>query len=327
MISSMDDSIPEDPVGAALDNEIASLQSQSKHAFPLPMPLLTLAVSALKAQRKLQASTILSSHATASILSKLRASQKTLPSQSSQATNLEIDTTPLLATSNAQQSHNQTNLYRACASITTFRIRDPDPSAVDNGHVLGIRFDVSSSGKFVKPYHVMLNKPFEGSELLRIHRHTIPPCIPLASLADRYLPHGKGAVATGRGESSAGSKRQDLRKFTRALRREITAYHNRISTIKSLRKEFRLDEKPSKKGKDREKVIADISAADAEAKQVRIEWIDGRIGRALVGEKGEVLKCVIIGEDGRDRETEGRVLGDGNAGMVGIGERLREGIY
>ena len=173
----------------------------------------------------------------------------------------------------------------------------------------------------------MLNKPFEGSELLRIHRHTIPPCIPLASLADRYLPHGKGAVATGKGESSAGSKRQDLRKFTRALRREIAAYHNRISTIKSLRKEFQLDEKPSKKGKDKEKVIADISAADAEAKQVRIEWIDGRIGRVLVGEKGDVLKCVIIGEDGRDRETEERILGDGNAGMVGIGERLREGIY
>ncbi len=130
----------------------------------------------------------------------------------------------------------------------------------------------------------------------------------------------------GKGESSAG-KRQDLRKFTRALRREIAAFHNRISTIKSLRKEFKLDEKPSKKGKDREKVIADVSAADAEAKQVRIEWVDGRIGRALVGEKGQVLKCVIIGEDGRDRETEGRLVGDGNAPMEGIGERLREGIY
>jgi len=101
-------------------------------------------------------------------------------------------------------------------------------------------------------------------------------------------------------------------------------YHNRVQVIKNLRKEFKLDEKVGRKGKGRERVIADISAADAEAKQVRIEWVDGRIGRAVVGERGEVRKCVIIGEDGRDRENERRVL---RGGMEGIGERLREGIY
>jgi hypothetical protein len=31
MIPSTDDSIPEDPVGAQLDNEIESLEAQSKH--------------------------------------------------------------------------------------------------------------------------------------------------------------------------------------------------------------------------------------------------------------------------------------------------------
>ena len=36
MISSMDDSTPEDLVGAALDSEIASLQSQSKQRSPSP---------------------------------------------------------------------------------------------------------------------------------------------------------------------------------------------------------------------------------------------------------------------------------------------------
>lgn len=175
----------------------------------------------------------------------------------------------------------------------------------------------------------MLNKPFEDAEkeLLRIHRHTLPPCIPLASLAQRYLPHGKGAVA---GKAVEGSKAQNLQKFTRALRREIVAYHNRISTIKALRKEFALDEKPSKKGKERqiEKVIADITAADAEAKQIKIEWTDGRIGRVLVGEQGEVLRCVVIGEGGRERDVERRVVGEmGRGRMDGIGERLREGIY
>ncbi|KUJ14502.1 uncharacterized protein LY89DRAFT_784435 [Mollisia scopiformis] len=303
MLPSTDDSVLEDTIGAQLDSEIASLKAQ---------------VQTLKTQRKTQSTTIISSRTTQTILSRLRASQKTTSTRSSQ----ETDISPLLSTSTAQLAHNQENLYRSCAGITTFRIRDPDPNAVDDGNVLGIRFDVSTSGKFVRPYYVMLNKPWAGKTLLRIHRHTVPSCIPLASLADRYLPHGKGAAAMGDKES--GAKRQDLTRFVRALRREIVGYHNRVSVIKGLRKEFKLDEKVSRKGKERERVIADISVADAEAKQVRIEWVDGRIGRAVVDDKGDVKKCVVIGEEGRDREVERRVCA---GGMEGIGERLREGIY
>lgn len=103
-------------------------------------------------------------------------------------------------------------------------------------------------------------------------------------------------------------------------------YHNRIAVIKSLRRAFGLDEKVSAKGKERERLLYDISAADAEAKQLRIEWVDGRIGRCVVGEKGEVVKCVIIGEEGRDRETERRLLG-GDRRMEGIATRLKEGMY
>jgi central kinetochore subunit Mal2/MCM21 len=194
--------------------------------------------------------------------------------------------------------------------------------------VLGIRIDVSSYGKFTRPYYIMLNKPFPGSELLRVHRHTVPPCIPLSSLAAQYLPTPKGA-----GEALKG-KKQDLQLFIRAIRREIIGYHNRTSVIKTLRKEFKLDDDANLskkgKGKQREKVIIDISAADAEAKQVRIEWVDGRIGRCVIGEGGEVVKCVVIGDDGRDREVERRILGSagmGEARMEEIGERLREGIY
>ncbi|KAH7317877.1 Cenp-O kinetochore centromere component-domain-containing protein [Rhexocercosporidium sp. MPI-PUGE-AT-0058] len=251
-------------------------------------------ISTLKSQRKLQAATILSSRHTKATLSP----------------------------ATAQRAHKQENLYRACAGITTFRVQDPDPNAVDGGKVLGIRIDVSSVGKFIKPYYIMLNKPWPGTELLRIHRHTVPASIPLSALAERYLPNGKGSVAMG--EESTGGKKQDLRRFVRALRREVVGYHNRTSVIKALRREFKLDEKESRKGKSRERVIADISAADAEAKQVRIEWTDGRIGRVVVDEKGEVKQCVVIGEDGRDGETERRVVA---GSMEGIGERLREGMY
>lgn len=135
-----------------------------------------------------------------------------------------------------------------------------------------------------------------------------------------------------------GSRRQNLQKFVRALRREMVGYHNRTSAIKSLRREFRLDEKPGEKGKEKEmdKVIQDVVAVDAEAKQIRIQWADERVGRVLIGEKGEVVHCVIMGEgEKRDVENERRILGaeTGNLGagktgsMLEIGERLKEGIY
>ncbi|KAF7959395.1 hypothetical protein EAE96_001015 [Botrytis aclada] len=293
---------PQDAAGRELDNEIASLQEQ---------------IASLKDQRRLQTATILSSQASKSILSNLRkSSSKTTSAQFTTPT----DSDPLLATSAAQTTHNLENLYRACASITSFQIKDPDPNAVDNGHILGLRIEASSSGKFVRPYYIMLNKPYSGSAALRMHRHTVPPCIPLASLAAKYLPAPKVS------EGIVKAKRQDLTAFVRVLRREITGYHLRVASIKHLRKRFSLDEKLSRKGKEKEREIADISAADAEAKQVRIEWIDGKVGRCVVGMNGEVVKCVIIGEDGRDRETERRVLG-GDKRMEGIADRLMEGIY
>jgi central kinetochore subunit Mal2/MCM21 len=109
------------------------------------------------------------------------------------------------------------------------------------------------------------------------------------------------------------------------------AYQHRTTAIKGLRKEFKLDEdrEKARKGKERERVILDISAADAEAKQVRIEWVDGRVGRCVVNDNGDVEKCVVIGEQGRDWEVERRILGGekGDRSMRGIGDRLNEGIY
>ncbi|CZT08045.1 uncharacterized protein RAG0_13274 [Rhynchosporium agropyri] len=308
MVLATDDTTTSDAIGAQLNDEISSLQAQ---------------ISALQSQRKLQVSTILSSRHTKATLIRLRASQPPSKTQSQTPSQpSETDITPLLAAATAQRAHTQENLYRTCAGITTFRVQDPDPNAVDGGNVLGIRIDASGGGKFVKPYYVMLNKPWAGSELLRVHRHTVPVGIPLAALAERYLPNGKGSAAIGSKE--VGFHKQDLRRFVRALRREIVGFHNRVSIVKSLRREFRLDETESRKGKSREKVIIDISAADAETKQVRIEWIDGRIGRVVVDEKGVVRQCIVTGEEGRDSEIERRVVG---VRMEDVGEKLREGIY
>lgn len=167
----------------------------------------------------------------------------------------------------------------------------------------------------------MLNKPYPSAALLRVHRHTVPPCIPLNTLACRYLPEPKVS-----GSTILKEKKQDLPRFIRSLRKEVVAYHNRITSIKHLRKQFKLDDNVSNKGKERERVIVDISAADAEAMQLRLEWADGRIGRCLVDSRGDVKKCAVVGDDGRDRETERRVV-SGDKRMETIGTRLLEGIY
>jgi central kinetochore subunit Mal2/MCM21 len=151
---------------------------------------------------------------------------------------------------------------------------------------------------------------------MRVHRHTVPPCIPLEALAHEYLP----TPAANSGDILK-TRKQNLSKFLRLLRREIAGYHNRVAAIAGLRKSCGLDKKGRDKGKGREQIIRDISAADAEAKQVRFEWLDGRVGRAIINDKGEIKDCVVTSEEGRDRDTERKILG-GKRRIEELAEKL-----
>ncbi|KAJ4298545.1 hypothetical protein N0V88_003575 [Collariella sp. IMI 366227] len=214
----------------------------------------------------------------------------------------------LLSQCALQEAHNQQCLYRACATLTTFRAQDPDPYAVDGGAILGLRIEVVSRAKFLRPYYVLLNRPFTnaGSRHLRVHRHTLPPCIPLAGLAGRYLP-AQGKVGGG----------GDFAKFARTLRREVVRYHHRLGIVADLRKAAGLGRKRAAEGEEDEvgeevkerNRLADISPADAEAKQLSIEWVDGRTGRLVMGDDGEIIKVVVVGDNGRDREAGRELLG------------------
>ncbi len=256
------------------------------------------------------------------MLSRLRASNASRPTRRP-LINDPKDPDPLhqhqdiISRSREQLAHNQECLYRMCSGVTTFKVQDPDPYAVDGGAVVGIRFEIFTSGKFIRPYYVFLNKPYSGTKIMRVHRHTVPPAIPLAALAARYLP----TPAAGDTEFSK-LKRQNLPKFVRSLRKEIAAYHNRVAAIAGIRKALGLDPKKGRdKGKGREQVIRDVSAADAEARQIRFEWVDGKIGRVIINSGGDVLKCVVIGEEGRDKPTERKILG-GDGRLEGVTERL-----
>lgn len=157
-----------------------------------------------------------------------------------------------------------------------------------------------------------------------MHRHTVPPCIPLAGLAARYL-----APPPASGDEEGG--KQNLAKFARALRRELVRYHHRLGVVADLRKAAGLGKKATGDGEEGggedeeggDGRLVDISAADAEAKQISIQWADGRTGRLVMGDDGEIVKVVAVGDHGRDREAVRQLFGD--AKTVGeVARRLAE---
>ena len=189
--------------------------------------------------------------------------------------------------------------YRISTSVTAFKIHDPDPNAVDGGNVLGIRFEVMSTGQFLRPYYVMLNRPYTDSRHLRVHRHTIPPAVPLSGLAARHLPPPRF--------DGVDQTTQDLQRFVRTLRRDIIRYHNRLGVTADLRRSARLNQRA--RGAQSGRAIVDVGIADIEAKQITLTWADDRSGRIVVDEDGKILKFVVFGSGGRDWNRSNDLLG------------------
>ncbi|EHK42781.1 hypothetical protein TRIATDRAFT_33839, partial [Trichoderma atroviride IMI 206040] len=242
----------------------------------------------------------------------------------------------LLARSKQQEAYDQQCLYRIAASVTAFKVRDPDPHAVDGGHVLGLRFEAMTRGQFLQPYYVMLNRPYaEHGQFLRVHRHTVPPAIPLSGLAARYLPGPKKQQQEEAQEQQAERGpsppphhlKQDLERFVKSLRREIMRYHNRLGVSADLRRSLGAHSNSSSnsnKTATQNNAIIDVSIADTEAKQIRLTWADERNGRLVMDDDGKVVKFVVFGAaDGRDWETT-RQLGDSQGRVEEVAKMLEE---
>ncbi|KAI0400070.1 cenp-O kinetochore centromere component [Xylaria palmicola] len=283
---------PELSVADRLQDEIAKLRAQ---------------VESLKNDVKLQTATLITAESTRQIIQSYTAG-KQQPNLS------EATKQKLLSRLQEQSAHKQQCLYRACATITAFKVNDPDPNAVDGGNVVGLRFEIMAKAKFVRPYYVMLNRPYASRRHLRVHRHTIPQCIPLSGLAARHLPPPSAK------DDDDAPKKQDLSRFARALRRELVRYHNRAAVIGDMKKAIGLN---SKKGSEQESDadIVDISAADAQAKQISMQWRDGRAGRLIMNDEGEIVKMVVQGVNGQDRESSREFLG-GAARIEEVTRRL-----
>lgn len=283
-----------------LDAEITALKKEGSFFYsPIEVPprrcnfteQSTNTAATLRKTLKIETSTILSSSTTTQDL--VKPASRAPPGASRDDSNKKVASEAEL-----QRAHIQQCLHRICTSVTSFKVRDPDPNAVDHGHVLGLRFEIMSKGQFLRPYYVMLNRPYADSRFLRVHRHTLPPAIPLAGLAARHLPAPKGEEQP---------QKQDLDRFVRTMRREIVRYHNRLGVSADLRRGLGLHELTAENLTASD--VVEVGIADIEAKQIRLTWADERSGRVVMDDDGRIVKLMVFGKQGRDWDTTKELLG------------------
>lgn len=260
-------------------------------------------------------------------------------------TSIHDEVSPLVR---AAGKHSESNHHRIAFGTTAFPFKDPSPAGpAANENLLGVRIDVCvRGGRFAKPYYVLLKRErFRGEKgkRLRVHRHTVPAFIDLTRLEGVYLPfprsgrgQGEEGDSDGEGEGSETrmqkggkiARRQDLRGFVRELRRELVAWHLRSDALELLRERLGLSEdgqidlaerlSPEARGG-----IVALAPTAVEARYVRLEWEDGRVGRFKVSNAGIVERAVVIGDDGRDKQIEDAMTGGGGR-IETLLERLKK---
>jgi len=239
-------------------------------------------------------------------------------------------TSPALAAITSQSTHNLTTIHRACAGVTAYKVQDPDPHALNAGHILGVSIDVAVRGTFVETYHILLNwreAEHAQTKVLRIHKHTIPPCVALQQLANRWLPQA--------GKDGDEEVVQDLVRFGRGLRRELVGWHLRVGAVEGLRREAEVeggkarevevmevlnaftsddedddDEGESEDGDEDATLRIKGIEADAAVRQVTVTWSDGRTAVLSVSKDGRIEKAVCRLKDGtRDMGMSRKAMG------------------
>ena len=151
---------------------------------------------------------------------------------------------------------------------------------MDNGNVLGIRFEVLSTKQraFQAPYYVLLNQP-NGDGQLRVHKHTIPVFIPMHRLVKKYLPFIADAKDASLLKSAVAA--QDLSKFVRALRKELIAHHKRVEACEQLKKDL-----------GRRQGVEEVKMLDVSGREIEIIFVEHMLARIRVGTDGAIERAV-----------------------------------
>ncbi|KAJ6114924.1 Centromere protein Cenp-O [Penicillium sp. IBT 16267x] len=308
-----------DPQAERLDTEIASIRAE---------------IHSLQRQKRFLSSSLLASSNIQKLLRK-------------PLTTIHDEISPL---AQAAGKHSETNHYRIAFGTTAFPFKDPSPSAPAE-NLLGLRIDVCTrNGRFAKPYYVLLRRERvkDGKQKsLRVYRHTVPAFISIPKLASVYLPFNGSSAKTpgdveededesedqGNSLKPAQKKKrvrsQDLRGFTRELRRELVAWHLRCDAVDLLRERLGFKESDSDSSSvgryspERKAGIVSLDSTAIETRYVRLEFEDGRVGRFKLSNAGVVERAVVIGDEGRDKQTE-TAMTRGGGRIESLVERLQE---
>jgi central kinetochore subunit Mal2/MCM21 len=153
----------------------------------------------------------------------------------------------------------------------------------------------------------------------------VPAFISIPKLESAYLPRFRAGDDPAKPWKGTGRK-QDLQGFAREVRRELVAWHMRVDAVEFLREKLGLivegREVPYDVSPDRETGVLSLAAVAIEARYVRLEWVDGRVGRFKLSNAGIVERAVVIGDQGRDKKTEDAMTGGGGR-VETVLDRLR----
>lgn len=336
-----------------LDSDISSIRAESTHVLSPFTPLEDTnarAVRALQSRKRFLTSSLLASDA----LQKHLPNPNTAPSSKSQSQLAEAS--PLVQSANA---HHESNHHRIAFSTTAFPFTDPSPYGSSGGgkdkgnekekNLLGVRIDICArNGRFAKPYYVLLKRvpgP-DGQKRLRVHRHTIPAFISMEKLERIYLPTPSQTAEQEQAENGEEeelkpwkkkkrpNKKPDLHAFVRTLRRELVSWQKRRDVVGLLREKLGVPNQDADSEMDifsdvkdggwlpiNSMGLASLSPTALEARYVRLEWEDGRVGRFKLSNTGMVERAVVIGDQGRDKMLEGAMTG-GDGRVESVLDRL-----
>lgn len=108
-----------------------------------------------------------------------------------------------------------------------------------------------------------------------MHKHTIPPYIPLQPLISKYLPYA-------RDDAAQGEQAQNLPRLVRALRRELVAHHKRLEAYASLKRDL-----GNRHG------VEEVKMLDASGRELEIQFAGKITARIRVGVDGKVEKTAV----------------------------------
>lgn len=178
----------------------------------------------------------------------------------------------------------KSSTMRATTGMTAFRVKDPDPNAINDGNILGIRLDVLSILKreYTTPYFLFFQQISTGR--LKLHQHTIPAFLPLRPLLRRY------SLADSVDDND-GHKDQNLVAFVRAVRKQLVEMVRRTDAIETLKSKALL---LPEAGQYR---IKKVNATDPSAQELGLQLHNGAIVRIRLSHSPTVAKCSVRSDD------------------------------